>query len=67
MLLKKTLINFYPFQSLLNQFRAKELKKYQVSLQMKTKRNKRASLIHFKDINFISKDLQLTEKDKEVE
>ena len=33
---------------------------------MKTKRNKRASLIHFKDINFISKDLQLTEKDKEV-
>ena len=51
--MKKTLINFYTFQYSLNQFKLNEMKKIYALLGIKM-RNKHASSIHFKNINFVS-------------
>ena len=54
MILKKTLINF------LNQSKRNEKDLHIVT----NKKLRNASSIHFKEINFISQDFQLTEKEK---
>ena len=46
---------------MVNQFQVKKMKKIYVLLRM---RNKQGFSIHFKDINFITENLSLTEKDK---
>ena len=51
-------------QYLVNQFKAKEMRKIYTLSQIIKQKDKHSLSIHFKNINFILGDLQLTEKEK---